>query len=305
MKIRNIIITALSVTLVISLILFVQPVQTLAMNFLSNFRVQDIHAINISLDDIQQIAQALEAVMPSDKNDGEGSDSQYDAPGAMDSHDSQLVTIGSTRAFRAFDFKLPQALNSQTPALKMAEPQAKTVTVDTREINEKLMKFGAQPLPGMVDGSQITLQTPSVAIAEYSDIILLETQMPVFSGDNDAVSELKQCLLSLPGLTENLRSQLADVDLATGTVYVPVIEGFGQQTAVGNSTGYIYSVSDLQTLIGSLPEGLIPSEGADTANKLQDHGEGSALIWANGGVLYVLVGNQDANALVQIAKSIN
>jgi len=304
MKKRSVIISALSVTAALALMIFVQPAQSLAMDVLSVFRVQDMRAINISVDDIQQIAQSVQ-LLQSTAQQPDKQDSEATEPGSDtgDTQESQFVTIDRAREFTAFDFKLPHSLDSQTPELKMIETQTQTVTIQTQEINDVLTKLGAQTVPDSLDGSQITVQTPATAIAEYSDNTLIETQMPVFSGDTQALSALSESILSLPMLTDNLRSQLASVDLTSGIVYVPVIEGFGQQTAVGNSTGYIYSMSDLQTLLASLPSGLLPF---DESRSLTDQPENniSVLIWTNNGVLYVLTGNQPANELVQIAKSI-
>jgi len=312
MKKRNAVITVVSAAIVIALVIFVQPVQSFAANVLSALRVQDVHAINISLADIDQLAQSaqqLQSLNPDDHAGGSETGSESVAPGseARGGVESQAVSISSTRQFKAFDFLLPHSLSSETPELSMIDSKSQTVTINTQEINGKLSELGAQPLPDSLDGSQFTVQSPATAIAKYADNMLIETQMPVFSGDEDVLTAVKQSVLSLPQLTENLSEQLAAVDLASGTMYVPVIEGFGQQTMVGNSMGYLYTISDLKTLLGSLPSGLLPTsgDGQSLLDKLQNYNDdASALIWTNQGVLYVLAGSQAAGDLVQIAGSV-
>jgi CII-binding regulator of phage lambda lysogenization HflD len=310
MKKRSAVITVVSAAIVIALVIFVQPVQSFAANVLSALRVQDVHAINISLADIDQLAQSaqqLQALQPDDHAGGTGSESVGPGSEADNGIESQAVSISSTRQFKAFDFLLPHSLSSETPELSMIDSKTQTVTINTQEINGKLSELGAQPLPDSLDGSQFTVQSPAAAIAKYADNMLIETQMPVFSGDEDVLTAVKQSVLSLPQLTENLSEQLAAVDLTSGTMYVPVIEGFGQQTMVGNSMGYLYTISDLKTLLGSLPSGLLPTsgDGQSLLDKLQNYNdEASALIWTNQGVLYVLAGNQTEGDLVQIAGSV-
>jgi len=284
-------------------------VQSFAMNALSFFRVQDVHAINISAADLQQLAQSIQQLKPlmSEQGEEQNTDagelpSEEDGSSAPDKLlDSLFVTLNGPADFTAFDLNLPRTLRAETPSLRMMDTQTQTVTLQVQEVNDALARLGAQGLPASLDGAQITVQTPAVAIAEYSNNVLIATQTPVFSGDTGVLSTLSQSLLSLPQLTDNLRLQLSDVDLTSGIVYVPVIEGFGQRTYVGNATGYLYTLSDLKTLIGSLD--ILPS--GDGEDPLKDFGgDASALVWTRDGVLYVLAGNQPAGELVNIARSV-
>ena len=304
MKKRSTIITALSLAVVLALVIFVQPVRTLAIDALSVFRVRDVNAISITIEDIEQIAQsmqALEAVMASKEADARALSGYPDHPDAS-GLDSMFVPIDSPDDFTAFDLKLPRSLSSEDPQLLMLDTQTQSIVIDPGEINGILTTLGAQPLPDSIDGSEIIVQTPAVAIAQYSENILIAAQMPVFSGDTQALDVLKQSFLSTPMLTYNLRSQLADVDLTAGIVYVPVIEGFGRRTTVGNATGYIYTLSDLEALIGDIAGDMLPDGSQDGPQSLYENA--SVLIWARGGILYILAGNQQASELTRIAGSV-
>jgi len=306
MKKRNAAIAAASAAVVIALVIFVQPVQSFAANVLSALRVQDMRAIHISLADIDQFAQGMQAVMPADQAESDQQSMESAMPGEGNAS-PQPVDISSARQFGAFDFLLPRSLDTETPHLQMIESQTRTVTLDTVKINGELTKIGAQPLPDSLDGSRLMVQSPATAIANYADNTLIETQMPVLSGDSGVIDSVKQSVLSLPMLSESLRSQLAAIDITSGDMYVPVIEGFGQQTMVGNSTAYLYTLTDLKALLNTLPDSLTQAsgKGQNMADKVDNFdGDASALVWVNNGVLYVLIGNQAAGDLTQIANSI-
>jgi len=315
MKKRNVLISTLSAAVLVALFVFVAPLQTFAVNALSIFRVQDVHAINITVTDIQQLAQTMQemkAAMPvAIKDDANAPDDADTTPNAAaDKAESQFTTLNSPSDFTAFDLKLPTALKSETPQLKMIDTKTQTITLDAQtigDINVKLTQLGAQTLlPLSLSGAQFTVQTPAAAVAEYSDCALAATQMPVFSGHDRVLSALTASVLSLPQIPDDLKTQLATVDLTSGVVYVPVIEGFGQQTSIGGATGYLYSLSDLKTLLGSLPADLFGSGGgSNPLDALQKYnGDGSGLIWTRDGVLYILAGNQSASELTQIARSV-
>jgi hypothetical protein len=305
MKKRNIYISALSFFTVAALFILVQPMQSFAVNALSVFRVQDMHAINITVTDLEQLArsvQELKSMMPVDWKHSEKAISDSEKAGKPA---SEFVTLNSPRDFTAFDLKLPGTPYAETLELKMIGAQTKTITLDTSCINEKLIMLGADPLSEELDGAQITVQTAGVAVADYGNIKLIATQMPVFTDNDRALTALKQSFLSLPQLPDNLRLQFGTVDLTSGIVYVPVIEGFGQQTSIGGSTGYLYALPELRALIDSLPIDLFQYE--DEVNPLgtiqQYNDDGSGLIWTRDGVLYILAGNQPAGELTQIARS--
>ena len=300
MKKRNTVITALSIAAALVLVIFVPPARSLAIDALSIFRVSDVNAISITIGDIEQLSQSIREFEPVISG-------KEAPPGALPDRkdaaepDTLFAPIDSINDFTAFDMKLPRSLSSETPKLMVLEARTQTITLEAGKINDMLSMTGAQLLPDSVNGAVITVQTPAVVVAEYSENILIATQMPVFSGDEQALKAFGQSFLSLPQLTYNLRSQLAEVDLTAGIAYVPVIEGFGRRTTVGNSTGYLYTVSDLEMLISSLSDNL-PT--ADTSASQETYGDASALVWARGGVLYILAGNQQAGKLTQIAGSI-
>ena len=291
----------MSIAVVLALVIFVQPIQSLAIDALSIFRVRDVNAITITINDIEQLAESIreiEALMPGKTKDPGNPPDHADIPDIR----SKFVSIENQGDFTAFDLKLPRALNSETPKLMMLDAQTQTIAFYPDEMNSVLSSLGAQLLPNSAAGAEITIQSPAIIIAEYSENFLIATQMPVIKGDVETLDAISQSFLSLPQLTYNLRSQLADVDLTAGIVYVPVIEGFGRRTTIGNSTGYIYSMSDLETLVSGLSgDQQIPSMFGFAQDAYDD---ASVIIWTRGGVLYILKGNQSSSELTRIAGSL-
>ena len=301
MKKRNTIITVLSIVVVLALLIFVQPIQSIAIDALSIFRVRDINTIIITFDDIEHLTesiQELKSLMPEKTKDAGAPPNRLDFVG----HNSPFVPIESTGDFAAFDLKLPRALNSEAPKLMMLDAHEQAFVIDPDETNEAFSMLGAQPLPDSTAGAAVTLRTPAIIVAEYSENILIAAQMPAIEGDAQAVDALCQSFLSLPQLTDNLRSQLAGVDLASGIVYVPVIEGFGRRTTVGSSTGYLYAISDLDILLSSLSVDQLVSGIPMTSR--DSYEDASVLIWTRSGVLYILAGNQPSDTLARIAGSV-
>jgi len=69
------------------------------------------------------------------------------------------------------------------------------MTLNAQDINKGLTQLGAQLLPDSADGAQITITTPATAVAKYTDVTLIATQMPAVSGDDSigaAVREVKE-----------------------------------------------------------------------------------------------------------------
>ncbi|MCL2125543.1 MAG: hypothetical protein FWH33_06090 [Oscillospiraceae bacterium] len=315
MKKRRTMITIPAIILLVALFIFIQPLQTFAVDALSIFRVQDVHAINITIADIDHIAQTLQTYEPliSAMTGGKNADAaafRDDAKKDIESMDVStlaedvLIMLDDPADFTAFDLKLPRDLRSQTPQIAMVTSTSQTITISPDKINAILSYIGATPLPAYADGAKITIITPAAAIIEYNENLLIATQMPLAQGDAQILHALSESLLSLPLWTEDLREQLSGIDLTSGIAYVPVIEGFGQRVTIGGSFGYIYTASDLEALLGSL--GLSPSANESSAPSVIDNmlEESSVLVWAKDGVLYILAGSQPTGELTSIARSV-
>jgi hypothetical protein len=325
MKKRKPLIVVLSLIVVLTMVIFVQPIQSLALEVLSVFRVRDVNAINISISDIEQLTEGLSTIMktlgdkiPGDKAPGDkaGMSEIHTLPDAAANFESPFTPFDSPDDFDAFNLKLPHLLRSETPQLQKLDGSVQSFMLHPDEINAVLAMLDALPIPDGLDGLEIEIMTPAVAVAAYSDTIMIATQATGVTGDEDALDALRTSFLSMPMISDNLRFQLASVDLQSGIVYVPVIEGFGRRTTIGNSTGYLYAVSDLETLLDSIQTPDLPNlpdfpglpelpelpELPDSYGQLPD--DAQVLIWASDSVLYILISARPTSEIIRIAGSL-
>lgn len=292
-------IAILAVVAALSGSLLVPSVQAAAESALSVFRVSEAKTITISAVDIQDLASYAKQAGTGAKSDkaaeGTGPKASGDLLKALE---SKATPLANAKDFTAFPLSLPRS-DAGTPKLYSVASASETFTLDTAEINAELAKLKANPISGSYNGTRVTVNTPPAAIAAYGDFTLIETQGAYVDAPGNAVGALWHTFTSLPMIPSDLSSQLAAVDPTSRDVYLPVIEGFGRETDLGVTTGYLYSAKDLAQVAASVP-GL---GAADAVAKLQNE-NASALIWAKNGVLYVLAGNQSDSKLSQIARSI-
>ncbi|MCL2323827.1 MAG: hypothetical protein FWC47_17185 [Oscillospiraceae bacterium] len=295
--------SALAIVLVAAL-MFIPAVQTLAISALSVFRVGNTKTITVSLTDIEDAVNYLKQFQGqfSEKDVNSNLAAQnIDKNTAIEDAKSQVKTLSDVSEFTAFSFNLPTALKNETPELYATDATSKTITVDTTMINDELAKIGVSNLiDNSYNGSEVTVNVaPSIA-AHYTDVDLFATQGAYLDGNNAVINGLWSNFLQMPFISDNLRSQLSNIDVMKEDVYLPVIMGLGRETSIGNTTGYIYTTQDMQQVLSSLPQDMMPNDG----NSTQSPKEGSALIWTKNGVLYCLVANKSDSELTQIARSI-
>ncbi len=297
---KKILISAIAITLV-STMMFIPSVQSLTISALSAFRVGDAKTIKVTLADIEESMNYFKGFADKFKDqDFNDQDLQnYDAKEAIEHEKLQVKELSDISEFTAFSFNLPKDLKGETPSLYATDSQSNTIVVDTAKINDELSKIGVTNLlDNNYDGSEITVNVaPSIA-AHYNDVDLFATQGVYLDGNDEVINGIWNSMLNMPFLSENLRSQLSNIDVKTRDVYLPVIMGLGREVSLGGVTGYIYSTQDMRQVVSMLPEGLTVKYGDDNER------EGSALIWTKNGVLYCLVSDKSDSELAQIARSI-
>ncbi len=275
--------------------IFVPSVQTFAISALSIFRVGDAKTIKITLADIEEMANYAKQHEDDLKEYCENDENVQNLKGEK----PQYKTITDVSQFDAFSFNLPKDLKDETPSIKYVDSISKSFTLDTDSINEKLTDMGyATLLDDKFNGAKITVSAPPSIVASYDDVDLFATQGMYVDGEDSVLRGLWDNILDMSFIPQNIKSQIASIDIKDRDVYLPVIMGLGRETSIGNTTGYIYSTKDMDEISSMLPEDL--TKGYESENKK----DGSALIWTKNGVLYCLVGDKSDNELSNIARSI-
>ena len=292
---KKVFISIIAIALV-AVLMTIPSVQAAAMSALSVLRVGTTKTIKITVADIEEAMSYFEQYEGQfDHEDLQESDFKD----AIHGEESEVKTLSDVSEFTGFNFSLPTELAGETPTLYATDSQSNTVIVDTSKINEGLLKFGAEDLiDERYDGSEITVNVSPSIVAEYADVALFATQGGNIDGNDNLINSLWNCMLNMPFISENLRSQLSKIDIKSGNVYLPVIMGLGRETSVGKATGYIYSVQDFDQVVSAFPQDLTE----DYERNIDK--EGSALIWTKDGILYCLVGEKSDGELTQIARSI-
>lgn len=280
MKKKRIIPLALVCALVLTLC--IPQVNAFAMDMLSNFRVAEAKTITITLDDISQMsAYAQQQAAEFDGAEDSWDTEDFDTMDVQNHADTVPQPLESISDFTAFSAGLPESLDSETMELYALEQQERTFTLE--------------------DGSEVTVASSPMLLAKYDNAVFAATQG--FSDNLTAQqkADLKEKLISLPFLTDNIRSQLQEIDPDTKDIYLPVVPGVSREASIGGTTGYLYGMNELRGVAGALPEGFSEElEDADT----EEIENVNLLIWTKDGVLYMLCGDMPESELIAAAGSV-
>lgn len=275
-------------------ILFIQPVQSLTVSALSAFRVENTKTIQITLADMQELM--------STKNEQGINFDQENMSKVFSIKEQQrpeTVTLNDVNEFKMteFDVDLPRELEEEQPRLLKVNAATNEYTVHTSEFNEMVNAAGIETqLDESYDNQKISLSTSPTFIAEYEKYRLIATQGLKLDSNEELGKEIWNILLDMPGIPQNLRSQLAKVELSGREVYLPVIMGLGREVNLGGTTGYIYTSSDMKEVIQSLNDSLNIEDNSDE--------EMGMLVWVKNDVLYTLSGSVSDDELAKVARSV-
>ncbi|AFM40167.1 hypothetical protein Desaci_1130 [Desulfosporosinus acidiphilus SJ4] len=277
---------AAAVILAVSFSLSFAPVRALASDLLSIFRVNNFQTVSIDSNDLAQIQKTMRK--------GAGKVALGDL-GHVDMRQSGAnggVTLAEAKESVDFPLLVPQSLtNGYT--LKHIQRTAGTTldfTLDTHKTNDVLKSFGATTLlPDSINGKTFTAAIPVVISASYvgpenQNLMLTQTRSPQLTAPSQDVDTIRDAILALPFLPDNLRKQLASVNDWQHTFIIPSFNGSSQTVTVDGSQGVYMSA----------PQG---------TNK-ESNSERNALLWQNNGVIYALAGNFTEEQGLGLANSL-
>jgi len=312
-------IIAATVVLAVAGSLFITPVQTFAVNAMGVFRASDPNVITISAQDLTEITQNIQTFMNAHKEQYDGmqtagktENTAQDKQNMGDTMKQYETTLNSASDFKAFSFSLPAYFKDQAPTITQISLPAKTVEVDTANINKALAELQSPViLPDSLDGSTAAVIPSPAVIAEYPDAICFATQKPVFDLPGNMGPIVNQAVSTLPLLTDDIRSQLGNINLFDKNIYLPNVEGVTKTADLGGVTGYIYAVNDIASLGDSLlstfqsDQAQSPSDSTDAGltQKLQEYAGFEVILWVRGDTLYGVAGKYTDDQLAAIAKT--
>ncbi|MCO1604346.1 hypothetical protein [Desulfosporosinus nitroreducens] len=338
---RKIVIGA-SLVLMLGLITFVKPVQTLALDTLSIFRVNNVKTLEITIADLQEGMQTISNL----KEDFKGKNFEHSSLINVVSHPQHEVTkLQEAEEFGAFKLRLPRELESQKPEISAMDSSKMTFTLDV-DASNVLLKAVNSPklLSSDLNNVEMSMVSSAAAYAKYDDVLFVATQKSYLDAPQAAKKELRDVMLNLPLIPTNLRQQLAEIEEDTSDIYLPVLVGFGREVDLGGKNGYVYTMSDLKGFTETIPQDMIAPgshsqalEGSNgksqvaamdemskkliskygeekfaamkeahkiAAEEMPNMENASVLIWTKDGNLYGLMGNKTDAELAKIARSV-
>jgi hypothetical protein len=264
------------------------PVRTFAADILNIFRVKNIEVVSFSPQDMQQMEQQMKKVggenggVANIENFGKIESSGFKQPAEMSMEDAQKVA--------GFALKLPEQIDGQVRDAKVEviNGSKMSFTLDVKKANKMIAVYGGDVLlPEELDGKTFSIKIPTGVAANYQKVGGMITvaqaespEMVVPDGvDPDAV---RNVLLSLPMVPENVRQQLEAIEDWKQTLVIPNIGGSSQEVDVNGAKG-VFMKPPVEKGIGQ--------------------NENASLLWQSDGIVYMVGGNLDLAKAQDIAAS--
>jgi anti-sigma factor RsiW len=265
-----------------------EPVRSGAAGLLQVFRVESVETIDLTADDIRQISEALES--------GEGR-VDLKAMGEMwiegGKSEARSVTTQEARAAVDFPVKLPDDASGE-PSFTLQPAQSYRFKLNVAAANEALKSYGSEEgLPADIDGKVFSVEVPAVVLAEYkagsgdADVIVVgQSRSPqlIVPDDVDA-AQVRQVMLNLPFLPDQVRAQLASITDWQSTLIVPNVEGSASDITLDGVPAVVITRDTF------VPEEHLSSPPSVT------------VIWNDDGVLRAVGGPVDEETAIALAKS--
>lgn len=259
-------------------------VRTAASELLTIFRVEKVQIISITPEDMTSIEKAM--------REGTGA-VDIDNFGKLEFNGNQKperTTIENARGALDFQLNLPAGLPGgySEPELYLDSGGTMNFTLNTVNINQLLQSFGSEKLlPDELNGKTFTVEIPAQITAKYtgadnSRIIVNEGRSPELVAPGSDVVTIRDSLLAVPFLPDNLRSQLASINDWQHTFIVPNVGGSSQEVKVAGTQGVFIN----------------PPDGAKS-----EAGDISALIWQKDAVVYAVSGSLTLDQALDIANT--
>jgi len=275
---------AATVALAVTVSLSFAPVRAMASDLLSIFRVNNFQTVTISPNDLSQIQKALQqgAGKVTLGNIGQVEMNKTGVNGG--------VTLGEAKGSVDFPLLIPQTLPTGYALKGYQRMSGSTLnfTLDTQKTNDILKGFGATTLlPDTLNGKTFTAKIPVVISATYDgpeNLTITQTRSPQLTAPSDTdINTIRDAILALPFLPDDLRRQLASINDWQHTFVVPSLNGSTQNITVAGSSGVFITT---------------PQE-----SQKPKHSVNNALLWQKEGVIYAITGNLTLEQGLIVANS--
>ncbi len=222
------------------------PGRSLASQFLSIFRMEKIQVVKFTPQDVAELERLLngQAGEVDIRNFGRVEVQWPDRP-ALEVDPSQVEELTGLKLevpVTLVDLKREEILVDQGAVIR--------ITPDVEKINTYLKRHGDVLLPESLKGQSFVIKIPPVVQARYSGpgrfvLFLAAGDLTIEAPAGVDVLALRQTLLSLPVLPDNLRRQLAAIGDWQRTLPIPDIQEMpAREVTVNGGQGVYFSPDD-------------------------------------------------------------
>ncbi len=310
-----------AVLVVLGISLAFAPVRSFAAQVLSVFRVQKIATISITAEDLERIAKGLEAGDPHVSLDELG-DVSFDGNPNF-SEEPTFTTLSAAQAEVDFPIRTPAGVEgTQTVLVQPGASVEFTLHVD--KVNELLRYYGAEKLlPASLEGKPFTIKVPPTVIVAYGkdklgfepdyessisdeepsnvtpdsasqDVFIVQTRGPeiVVPQGVDPL-DIREVLINLPFLPEDLRRQLSGVSDWQNTLLVPDMYGSKEEITIAGNPAVV---------IGEPMDGEVPPDADLPPEEQYDYQPPIFVMWQQDGALRAVM-TKDRSRSIAVAES--
>lgn len=258
-------------------------VRSMASEFLTIFRVESVKTINISHADIQELERAFQ------EGAGKVDIENFGKIEVTGKQESVAVTRAEAAGAVDFEVKLPRPEGYGEPELHKITGHTVKLTLDVDNINAMLQALGStRVLPAELDGQSFSMNVPTGIMATYDNsngkLFVAQARSPEIKTSSGVdVKVIRDALLSIPALPDNLRKQLLAVNDWKHTLPIPNVDGSSREVAVNGTTGVFITAGD--------------GDGEQRTR---------SLVWQQNGVIYMVAGaGLDLEDALAVAAQMN
>jgi hypothetical protein len=192
--------------------------------------------------------------------------------------------------------QLPDGV-ANSPSFSIIEGGHGVFTFSAAKLHAYLVKngHGNVKIPANLAGATFDVTTTAGVLIKYgyhggNPFLAAELPSPVIRATGSAsLEQLRDFMLSLPGLPSSLVAQLKQINLNNGTIPLPVPAGIDAHTVTVNGTSGV----------------LLDSNKTTAVEGVKDFPSGSMVVWQTRGIIYALGGiTTNTTQLLAAANSI-
>jgi hypothetical protein len=252
------------------------PAGSIAQSFINLFEPQQVATVQLSAADLRSLSQLRYFGM-------------VKVPGSLSPQhvaDAQAASVASGMHVLSPSFRPRGTPNAASYEVLGGGTGSFTFSTSRSKAWAAAHHTQLPPVPAGLDGSTLSVTTGDTVLATYSagsgslpDLVVGQTRAPRIATTGASVHDIEAYVLSLPGLSSTLRSQIQSLGNPISVLVLPVPADFATSHPVTVDGAHGYAISD-------------------------STGLGSVVIWEKDGVIYGVGGTLSESDALQTANSL-